>query len=188
MLFRSSHPERWVNPLLLAVNVSQTIQATLTGVVSGRLFGAPGVAVGVVLNVIVFFVLAEAVPKTYAVQQPDRAALSTSRITAVLVGFWPLRVISRGLIGLTNIIVKGKGLEQGPFVGEQEFLGIVEAAAEEEIIEHEERELIESIIEFGDTVVREIMIPRPDIIAVESDVSVDEALDLAFEQIGRVHV
>ncbi|MEY4081273.1 MAG: hypothetical protein RL430_1703, partial [Actinomycetota bacterium] len=45
-----SHPERWVNPLLLAVNVSQTIQATLTGVVSGRLFGAPGVAVGVVLN------------------------------------------------------------------------------------------------------------------------------------------
>ena len=71
-----SHPERWVNPLLLAVNVSQTIQATLTGVVSGRLFGAPGVAVGVVLNVIVFFVLAEAVPKTYAVQQPDRAARS----------------------------------------------------------------------------------------------------------------
>ena len=176
-----SHPERWVNPLLLAVNVSQTIQATLTGVVSGRLFGAPGVAVGVVLNVIVFFVLAEAVPKTYAVQQPDRAALSTSRITAILVGFWPLRVISRGLIGLTNIIVKGKGLEQGPFVGEQEFLGIVEAAAEEEIIEHEERELIESIIEFGDTVVREIMIPRPDIIAVESDMSIDEALDLAFE-------
>jgi len=176
-----SHPERWVNPLLLAVNVSQTIQATLTGVVSGRLFGPTGVAVGVVLNVIVFFVLAEAVPKTYAVQQPDRAALSTSRITAVLVGFWPLRMISRGLIGLTNIIVKGKGLEQGPFVGEQEFLGIVEAAAEEEIIEHEERELIESIIEFGDTVVREIMIPRPDIIAVESDASIDAALDLAFE-------
>ena len=176
-----SHPEKWVNPLLLSVNVAQTVQATLTGVVSGRLFGAPGVAVGVVLNVIVFFVLAEAVPKTYAVQQPDRAALSTSRVTSVLVGFWPLRVISRGLIGLTNIIVKGKGLEQGPFVGEQEFLGIVEAAAEEEIIEHEERELIESIIEFGDTVVREIMIPRPDIIAVESDSSIDDALDLAFE-------
>ena len=176
-----SHPEKWVNPLLLAINVSQTIQATLTGVVSGRLFGPTGVAVGVVLNVIVFFVLAEAVPKTYAVQQPDRAALSTSRVTAVLVGFWPLRVISRGLIRLTNVIVKGKGLEQGPFVGEQEFLGIVEAAAEEEIIEHEERELIESIIEFGDTVVREIMIPRPDIIAVESDTTIDGALDLAFE-------
>ncbi|MGD9999505.1 MAG: CNNM domain-containing protein, partial [Ilumatobacteraceae bacterium] len=54
-------PERWVNPLLLTVNICQTVQATLTGIVSGRLFGAAGVAIGVVLNVLVFFVLAEAV-------------------------------------------------------------------------------------------------------------------------------
>ncbi|MFM8794864.1 MAG: hemolysin family protein [Acidimicrobiales bacterium] len=181
LLSMVSRPERWVNPLLLSVNVAQTVQATLTGVVSGRLFGAPGVVIGVVLNVVVFFVFAEAVPKTYAVQHTDRAALGTARLTSFLVGFGPVRWISRGLIGLTNIIVKGKGLEQGPFVGEQEFLGIVEAAAEEEIIEHEERELIESIIEFGDTVVREIMIPRPDVVSVDAGLSVDNALDVAFE-------
>ena len=176
-----AQPERWVNPLLLTVNVSQTVQATLTGVVAGRLFGAPGVAIGVILNVVVFFVFAEAVPKTYAVLHSDRAALSSSRITSLFVSFWPLRMMSQGLIGLTNVIVPGKGLEQGPFVGEQEFLGIVEAAAEEEIIEHEERELIESIIEFGDTVVREIMIPRPDIISVDLGATIDAALDVAFE-------
>lgn len=184
-----SHPERWVNPLLLSVNVCQTIQATLTGVVAGRLFGAIGVAIGVLLNVVVFFVFAEAVPKTYAVQQPDRAALSTSRLIGLLVAFWPLRMISQGLIGLTNIVVKGKGLEQGPFVGEQEFLGLVEAAAQEEVIEHEERELIESVIEFGDTVVREIMRPRPDIISVDSGSSIDSALDEAFEHgVSRIPV
>lgn len=176
-----TNPERWVNPLLLSVNVCQTIQATLTGVVAGRLFGPVGVAIGVVLNVVVFFVFAEAVPKTYAVLHSDRAALSTSRLISALVAFWPLRMISRSLIGLTNVVVKGKGLEQGPFIGEQEFLGIVEAAAEEEIIEHEERELIESIIEFGDTVVREIMRPRPDIISVDAGSSIDDALDEAFE-------
>jgi len=176
-----THPERWVNPLLLSVNICQTVQATLTGVVAGRLFGAAGVAIGVTLNVIVFFVFAEAVPKTYAVINSDRAALSTSRLIVLLVSFPPLKLVSRGLIGLTNIVVKGKGLEQGPFIGEQEFLGIVEAAAQEEIIEHEERELIESIIEFGDTVVREIMRPRPDLISVDAGVSIDEALDEAFE-------
>jgi len=176
-----SHPERWVNPLLLSVNVCQTVKATLTGVVSGRLFGPTGVVVGVLLNVVVFFVFAEAVPKTYAVQQPDRAALSTSRLIGLLVGFWPLMMISKGLIGLTNIVVKGKGLEQGPFVGEQEFLGLVEAAAQEEVIEHEERELIESIIEFGDTVVREIMRPRPDIVSVDFGSTIDAAIDEAFE-------
>ncbi len=176
-----THPERWVNPLLLTINVAQTVQATLTGVVSFRLFGPVGVVVGVTLNVVVFFVVAEAVPKTYAILHPDRAALSTSRLAAMLVGFYPLRMISRGLIGLTNIVVPGKGLQQGPFVGEQEFLGIVEAAAEDEIIEREERELIESIIEFGDTIVREIMRPRPDIVSVDSGSSIDAALDEAFE-------
>ena len=176
-----THPERWVNPLLLSVNVCQTVQATLTGVVSGRLFGPTGVAIGVVLNVVVFFVFAEAVPKTYAILHSDRAALSTSRLTALLVGFYPLRMISQALIGLTNIVVKGKGLQQGPFIGDQEFLGMVEAAVEDEVIEHEERALIESIIEFGDTIVREIMRPRPDMISVDAGESLDMALDEAFE-------
>jgi putative hemolysin len=176
-----TEPERWVNPLLLTVNICQTVQATLTGIVAGRLFGAAGVVVGVVLNVIVFFVLAEAVPKTYAVLYPERAARVTARPVAAIVGFGPLQWVSRGLIGLTNVIVRGKGLEKGPFVNEQELLGIVEAAAEEGVVEHEERELIESIIEFGDTVAREVMVPRPDIVTVDHDATVTRALDVAIE-------
>ncbi|MFM7871963.1 MAG: CNNM domain-containing protein, partial [Actinomycetota bacterium] len=145
-------PERWVNPLLLSVNVCQTVQATLTGIVAARAFGAIGVTFGVVLNVVVFFVLAEAVPKTYAVLYPERAALTTARGTRLLVSFPPLKLLSGWLISLTNVIVRGKGLKQGPFVSEQELLGIVEAAMNDEVIEEEERDLIESIIEFGDTV------------------------------------
>lgn len=75
----AAEPTKWVNPLLLTVNIFQTVQATLTGIVSGRLFGPLGVVVGVTLNVIVFFVLAEAVPKTYAVLNPVRGALEIGR-------------------------------------------------------------------------------------------------------------
>lgn len=174
-------PERWVNPLLLTVNLFQILQATLTSVVAGRLFGGWGVAIGVVLNLVVFFVLAEAVPKTYAVLYPQRAALLAARPVSALVAFPPLRWISRWLIKLTNIIVKGKGLEQGPFVSESELLGIVETAAEDEVIEEEERELIESIIEFGDTVAREVMVPRPDMVTVPHHATVTQALDVAIE-------
>jgi putative hemolysin len=173
-------PERWVNPLLLTVNICQTVQATLTGIVSARLWGTYGVVVGVVLNVMVFFVLAEAVPKTYAVLYPQKAALATARPVAALVAFPPLRLISHWFIGLTNVIVRGKGLEQGPFVSEQELLGIVEVAAEDGVVEHEERELIESIIEFGDTVTREVMVPRPDIVTLDDSSTVTTALDIAI--------
>ena len=174
------NPEGWINPLLLMVNVCQTVQATLTGIVAGNLFGGVGVAVGVTLNVIVFFVLAEAVPKTYAVLNPDRAAMIAARSVRALTAFPPLRMISAGLIGLTNVLVKGRGLESGPFVSEQEFLGIVEAAAQDEVIEHEERELIESIIEFGDTVAREVMIPRPDMVMVANTATITDALNLGI--------
>ena len=58
----ASEPTRWINQRVLTVNIFQTVQATLTGIVAGRLFGAAGVLIGVTLNVIIFFVLAEAVP------------------------------------------------------------------------------------------------------------------------------
>ncbi len=175
-----AHPERFINPILVTVTFLQTAQAFLTSLVADRLFGPLGVLIGFVLNVIVFFVLAEAMPKTWAVLSPERAALATARLTELIVTFPPLRLISRGLIGLTNVLLPGKGLKEGPFVSEQELLGIVEAAAEDEVIEHEERELIESIIEFGDTVAREIMVPRPDMVVVPNDATVTQALDLAI--------
>lgn len=173
----ATEPTRWVNPLLLTVSVCQTVQATLTGVVSGRLFGPAGIAIGVFANVVVFFVLAEAVPKTYALLFPLRAATISARPVLMLVKFWPLRVTSDLLIRLTNVIVRGEGLKQGPFIGEREFLGIVEAAALDSVIEHEERELIESVIEFGDTVVKEIMVPMPDVIAIDDQLTVTQSLD-----------
>ena len=75
------HPERFINPVLVTVTILQTGQAFLTTFLSPRLFGASGVAIGFVLNVVVFFVLAEAMPKTWAVLTAERAALVTARPT-----------------------------------------------------------------------------------------------------------
>lgn len=175
-----THPERFINPVLVTVTFLQTGQAFLTSLLAARLFGPVGVIVGFVLNVVVFFVLSEAMPKTWAVLRAERAALGTARVVEMIVSFPPLRLISRGLIGLTNILIPGKGLKEGPFVSEQELLGIVGAAAEDEVIEHEERELIESIIEFGDTVAREVMMPRPDMVIIPNAATVTMALDLAI--------
>lgn len=185
----ASDPTRWVNPLLLTVNILQTVQATLTGVVSNRLFGAPGVVIGVVLNVLLFFVLAEAVPKTYAVLYSVRGATLTAPLVSALTAFWPLRMASNLLIRITNLIVKGRDLKEGPFISETEFLGIVDAAAKDSVIEVEEQELIESVIEFGDTVVREIMRPRRDVITVDETATVSSALGTALEhQFSRMPV
>jgi putative hemolysin len=174
------HPERFLNSILLLVKVCQTVTAILVGFVAGRLFGAIGVVLGAFLNVVVLFVLTEAAPKTWAIQHTDRAALALARPVSLLSDFWPLRVLSRGLIGLANVVLPGKGLKQGPFVSEEELLAFADVAVEEEVIEREERALIHSIIEFGDTVVREVMVPRPDMVALEAGGKVADAMEVAI--------
>lgn len=170
--------ERDLNAIYLAVNIVQTVQAALVGVLASRLFGPLGVAIGVVLNVVVLFTLAEAAPKTWALQHTERAALGTAPLVEFIgrVLRWP----ARGLIGIANVILPGKGLKKGPFVTEEEILALAEEAAEAAVIEESERDLIESIIDFGDTVVREIMVPRPDMVAIESESTVADVADLSI--------
>jgi CBS domain containing-hemolysin-like protein len=174
------HPERFLNPVLLVVSLCQLVQASLTGILADRLFGTWGVVVAMFVNVGVVFVIAESAPKTWALQHPERSALLSARPIGWLVAFAPLRLVARGLIGLTNVILPGKGLKDGPFVSEEEILALADVAVEEDVIEEGERVLIESIIEFGDTVAREVMVPRPDMVAVPVDFRVADVMEVAI--------
>ncbi|MBV9413185.1 MAG: HlyC/CorC family transporter [Acidimicrobiia bacterium] len=175
----TEHPERWLNPVLLVLLTCQLVTATLVGFIAGR-FGPWGVVIALAFEVCVIFVIAEAAPKTWAIQHAERAALLAGRPVGALVRFWPLRVLSRGLIGLANVIIPGKGLKEGPFISEEELLAMADVAEQEEVIEREERALIHSIIEFGDTVVREVLVPRPDMVTVAAGTSVSDVLEIAM--------
>src|SRR5439155_3396498 len=70
----------------------------------------------------------------------------------------------------------------GPFVTEEEIRTMADVAADAAVIEREERRLIHSIFEFGDTVVREVMSPRPDMVGVELDETIGAALERAIER------
>jgi len=179
--------ERDLNGVFLAVNLVQTVQAALVGLLAARLFGAAGVAIGILLNVVVLFTVAEAAPKTWALQHTDTAALLTAPIVEFVGKLlrWP----ARGLIGVANIVLPGKGLEKGPFVTEEELLAIAGEAVENSVIEESELDLIESIIDFGDTVVREIMVPRTDMVTIAQDRTVTELVELSIAKgLSRIPV
>jgi CBS domain containing-hemolysin-like protein len=91
-----------------------------------------------------------------------------------------VRLVSRALIGLANVIVPGKGLKEGPFVSEEELLAMADVAVEEDVIEREERQLIHSILEFGDTVVREVMVPRPDMVTADARASLSDVMEVVM--------
>ena len=172
--------ERDLNSIYLSVNIVQTIQSALVGVLAAALFGPLGLVIGILLNVLVLFVIAEAAPKTWALQHTERAALLTAPLIELMGK--TLRVPARALIGAANILLPGKGLKKGPFVTEEEILALAGEAAEHSVIEESERVLIESIINFGDTVAREIMVPRTDMVTIGADATVSELVDMAIEK------
>ncbi|MGH9261205.1 MAG: hemolysin family protein, partial [Acidimicrobiales bacterium] len=174
-------PEQFVTTVVFLLLVCQIVQATLVGIVADRLFGVVGMVVAIAIDVVVVFVLADSAPKTWAVLNPERVALAVARPVRTLARFPPLRLAARGLIGLTNVVLPGKGLKQGPFVSsDEELLAVAELGVEEGVIEEDERALIESILEFGDTVVREVMVPRTDVVFIEGHKTLRQFQSLAL--------
>ena len=155
--------------------------ALATGLAIDR-FGNVGEGIAAGVMTVAIFVLAEVVPKTFTVQRTERAALIVARPVHFIGTI--LRPLSKVLIGIANaamVLVPGRGLPKGPFVTEDEIRHMVDVAEEEEEIEEEERELIHSIFEFGDTVVREVMVPRPDMVSIPATAVLDEALRIIVD-------
>jgi CBS domain containing-hemolysin-like protein len=172
-------PARFLNLVLLLVLVVQFFATALfTSVLSRLVGGGLGVAIAATVMTILTFIFAEVAPKTYAVQQTDRAALAVAPFVYVLTRLPVLGPLTRLLIGIGNVVTPGKGLKSGPFVSEEEIKALVDEAERDEVIEEEEREMIHSIFEFGDTILREVMVPRPDMVAVPVNMSLQEVLEL----------
>lgn len=184
----SETPERFLNPLLLLVLICQLVSATMVGVLAGHLFGAAGVLVATVGEVVVIFVIFEAIPKNFAVQHPDTAALVTAPVVGALLKFWPIRWISTLLLAVAQIVIDLFGsTDSKRRMTESEVLAMADVAHEDHAIASEERNFIHSVIEFGDTIVREVMVPRIDMVDIVDTATVRHALDLAIAS-GRSRI
>jgi CBS domain containing-hemolysin-like protein len=175
----AENPARYLNVVLLLTLLTQLGGTTLAGVVAIRHLHHLGELIATGAMTLILFVFAEVGPKTFAVQHTDRVALRVAPfIVALAAAVGPL---AAGLIKLSNVLLPGAGLPQGPFVTEQEIRAMAEVASEDKSIEEGEADLIHSIFEFGDTLVREVMVPRPDMVAAPVASGVQQVLDLMLK-------
>lgn len=173
--------QRALNPVRLAVLSCQIGATVMTAATANSLFGLVGLALVTALDVVIIFLFAEAGPRAYALGHPDRAALAVAPMVRALVNFGPYRVITQVLMAVTNLVVPDKGGLEEPGVSEEELLAMADVAVEADVLEVEERTLIRSIIAFGDTVVREVMVPRPDMVTIPKESSVGHAMEMVIE-------
>jgi CBS domain containing-hemolysin-like protein len=174
-----SDPPRYLNSIYLSVMLVQNGSAVLVAILAEQTWSSSVVTIVSLIWVLIYFVFVEAMSKTLGIQRSDRVALALSPVVYLLGRI--LAYPTRSLIGLANILLPGKGLREGPFVSEGDIRSMAEVGHEEGSIHEDERELIHSIFEFGDTIVREVMVPRPDIIAVENTDTLRDVQALVLE-------
>jgi CBS domain containing-hemolysin-like protein len=171
---------RHVNLLLLLRLVAETAATVLLTVALARLI-APlwaGVLAAGAIMVLVSYVFIGVGPRTLGRQHPYELGLGIAtpvRALATLLG--PL---TRLLILIGNALTPGKGFRQGPFSSEVELRELVDMASTSGVVDESERKMIHSVFELGDTLVREVMVPRPDVVWVERETPVDKVLRLAL--------
>ena len=170
-------PPRTLNLLLL---LRVVLELSATGVVVSycvdRIPGSGAVVLAVAVMTVVNYVFVGVGPRTIGRQQSERVALAGAGLAMGLTRvFGPL---PRLLILLGNALTPGKGFREGPFSSEAELRDLVELARERGVVERSERDMINSVFELGDTIVREVMVPRTDIVSIERGKTVRQALNL----------
>ncbi|CAO5169202.1 magnesium and cobalt exporter, CNNM family [Frankia sp. AiPs1] len=173
-------PGRYLAPLLLLRIGAEMLAAACLTVLFVHAYGAGFAAVGLgaLAATLIAYVLVGVMFRTLGRQHAPGVALATAGLTLRLARV--LGPLPRLLIAFGNAVTPGPGYRDGPFASEAELRDLVDLAEENEVIEPEERDMIASVFELGDTVVREVMVPRPDMLFIESTKTVGQALSLAL--------
>ncbi len=173
-------PNRFLITILIGNNIVNVAAAAIATAVTISIFGdiGVGIATGVVVILLLFF--GEIGPKIYAARNTERLALAVAKPVNILTQIlspviWAIEKIT-GRFGASAAIGE-------TMVTEEEIKEWIEVGKEEGTIEQEEREMLYSVLEFGDTLTREIMTPRVDVALIEDVRTLDEAMQL-FNETG----
>lgn len=175
------NPGRLISIVLVGnnlVNIGATALATYMAI---NIFGDSGPGIATVVMTFLVLVFGEITPKTIMSSNPEKFALKVSKTINVL-GI-VLHPFIRMLNVFTGVFIRLFGVENAKanLVTEEEIRMLVNVGQEEGLLDEDEREMIDSIFEFDETVAREVMVPRIDIIGIDSEIRIDDAVELIVE-------
>ena len=161
----------------LRVIAESTVAVMVTLAVVERVEGTvEPFLIAIAIMALISFAVVGVSPGTLGAQHSTTVALAAAPATV-----WLRRVLgpfSRLLIALTNAVTPGKGFRDGPFESESELRDLVDMARDHALIEAEEREMLHSVFELGDTLAREVMVPRTDMVSIDDDRTARAAMSL----------
>ncbi|MEG9226418.1 hemolysin family protein [Aeromicrobium sp. Sec7.5] len=174
-------PAPYLNSLTLVRVLAETASVVLAAIfVAGEIEGLwQQFVVATLVMGLVSFVFIGVGPRTLGRQRAEAVAVWSA--WPVMALEWVLGPIPKGLIVLGNALTPGRGFTDGPFASEVEVREMVDLAAASSLIETDESKMIHSVFELGDTIVREVMVPRTDVVSVEHTKTLRKVMSLSLQ-------
>ncbi len=186
----TNDPNKLLGSILIGNNIVNIGASALASSLAMKLFGDSGVALATGVMTVLVLIFGEITPKTIAKQKSEQISLRIIKIINIVVKvLTPLVFV---FTQISQVFIKLLGAEPDvneSFITQEELKTMVGVSEEEGVLEEEEKEMIFNVFEFGDLQVKDVMIQRVDIVAVNVDVTYDEILDvIKQEQFSRIPV
>lgn len=170
-------PNRLLGTVLFGNNLANILASALATALFLHYFGSVGIVISTVVMTISILLFAEITPKTFASHHAERVSMRLSKFLRVSVGLFHPVVDVLTWVGVGLIRLLGQDPEGGRLMTEEELRTLVEVGEEQGLLEANEREMIQGVFDFGDTVVREVMVPRIDVQALPDTATLGEVWD-----------
>lgn len=178
----ANNPPMYLTSVLIVMLVLRVSATVLVTTAIMRLGAEVPELIAIAVMSFVLFQIAELAPRTWVLERLDQVLLVSARpVYWIGSALGPLATVLVKLGRVFLLILPGRGLPKGPLMSEEEIKSILDVAQSEEVIEAEEREMIHSIFEFTDKIVREVMVPRPDMVCVEASTSLEDVLEVMLK-------
>jgi len=180
-------PNKLLSAILVGNNIVNIGASALATSLALSFYGSKGVAISTGIMTLLVLIFGEITPKSLATKFPEKVSLMVSKpISVIVILLNPIVVV---LMYLTSGMMKLFGIEvdvRQPMITEEELRTIVAVSEEEGVLETEEKQMIQNVFEFGDLQIKDIMIQRTDIIAIDIDTPFEEIIDIVkYEQFSR---
>lgn len=186
----SQDPSKLLGAILIGNNIVNIGASALATSVAVKVIGPSGVGVVTVIMTILVLIFGEITPKSIAKQNSEKVSLMVSKpINFIVKVFNPLVLIFTAISGIFIRLLGGDPKATEPFITEEELRTMVGVSEEEGVLEGVEKEMIFNVFEFADSQVKDVMVQRVDIVAVDVNATYEEVINIIkTEQFSRLPV
>jgi CBS domain containing-hemolysin-like protein len=184
------HPNKVLNTILIGNNIVNILGSVVAAEVANKLFGDSSIAIATGVMTFLVLIFGEIAPKTFAKHNAESLSIFIIKILKIFYfAFYPISFALNKLVKMLIKLSGGKIEHNGPKITEDEIEFIISVGEKEGVLENQKKEMLHNIFEISDTLAKEVMVPRTDLVAIKYGTDINEILNLiAKTEYSRIPV